>query len=283
VKRLLLFFAKRYIAGSERQDAIRAALELNRSGIGAIIDNLGENVKNAAEAEESVEEYLALLDDIKLSGAVSSVALKLTHLGLDISKELAFKNAETIIKKAALTGNFVRVDMEGSEYTRRTIGLFLELRQKYPDVGIALQSSLLKSREDARLIASKGGSIRLVKGAYKEPASTAFQEKKDVDASFEAIMKELLLSGTRPAIATHDVRLINEAKRFAAEKGMPKDSFDFEMLLGIKRELQKKLASDGYRVRVYIPYGKNWLPYTIRRLRERKENVWFVLRNIFER
>lgn len=283
MKRLLLFFAKRYIAGSERQDAIRAALELNNAGIGAIIDNLGENVKNAAEAGESVEEYLALLDDIKISGADSTVALKLTHLGLDISKELAFKNAETIIKKAASTGNFARVDMEGSEYTKGTIDLFLELRQKYPNVGIAIQSCLLKSREDATHIASKGGSIRLVKGAYKEPPDVAFQEKKDVDASFEAIMKELLLSGTRPAIATHDVRLINEAKRFAAEKGLQKDSFDFEMLLGIKRELQKKLAAEGYRVRVYIPYGKNWLPYTIRRLRERKENVWFVLKNIFEK
>jgi proline dehydrogenase len=283
VKRLLLLFAKRYIAGSERQDAIHAALELNSFGIGAIIDNLGENVTNAAEAGESVEEYLSLLDGIKLSGADSTVALKLTHLGLDISEELALKNAETIIKKAALTGNFVRLDMEGSAYTRRTIDAFLKLRQKYPNVGIAIQSYLLKSREDARLITSKGGSVRLVKGAYKEAPSIAFQEKKDVDASFEAIMKELLLSGTRPAIATHDARLINEAKRFAAEKGLPKESFDFEMLLGIKRELQKKLASEGYRVRVYIPYGKKWLPYTIRRLRERKENVWFVLKNIFER
>jgi proline dehydrogenase len=283
VKRLLFFFAKRYIAGSERQDAIRAALALNRDGIGAIIDNLGENVKNAAEAGESVEEYLALLDGIKLSGADSTIALKLTHLGLNISEELALKNAEMIVKKAASTGNFVRLDMEGSAYTRRTIAIFLELRKKYPNVGIAIQSSLLKSMEDARLIAANGGSIRLVKGAYKEPPSIASQEKKDVDASFEAIMKELLPSGTRPAIATHDVRLINEGKRFAAEKGLPKDSFDFEMLLGIKRELQKKLASEGYQVRVYIPYGKNWLPYTIRRLRERKENVWFVLKNIFER
>ncbi|CAG0994183.1 partial Proline dehydrogenase 2, partial [Methylophilaceae bacterium] len=204
-------------------------------------------------------------------------------LGLDISEELAFKNAEIIIKKAATNGNFVRLDMEGSAYTQKTIDAFLKLRRKYPNAGIAIQSSLLKSREDARLIASKGGSVRLVKGAYKEPPSIAFKEKKDVDSNYEAIMKELLLSGTRPAIATHDVRLINEAKRFAAEKGLAKNTFDFEMLLGIKRELQKKLASEGYRVRVYIPYGKNWLPYTVRRLRERKENVWFVLKNIFER
>lgn len=283
MKGLLILFARRYIAGTERQDAIRAALELNSVGIGAIIDNLGENMKDASEAGESVKEYLGLIEDIKSSGADSTLSLKLTHLGLDLSKELAFKNAETVIKKASETGNFVRLDMEGSAYTQRTIETFLELRRKYPNVGIAIQSYLLRSREDSSLIASRGGSIRLVKGAYKEPPGVAFQDKKDVDANYEAIMKELLLSGTRPAIATHDERLINEAKRFASEKDLPKDSFDFEMLLGIKRNLQKKLTGEGYRVRVYIPYGRNWLPYTVRRLRERKENIWFVVKNIFKR
>lgn len=283
MKSLLLLFARRYIAGTGRQDAIRVALELNRAGIGAIIDNLGENVKNAAEAAESVKEYLGLLDDIKSIGADSTVSLKLTHLGLDLSKELAQINAETIIKKACKTGNFVRLDMEGSAYTQRTIDTFLELRKKYPIVGIAIQSALLRSRTDARLIVEQGGSIRLVKGAYKEPLAVAFQDKKEVDANYEAIMKELVLTNTRPAIATHDEKLINEAKRFAAEKSLTKDSFDFEMLLGIKRNLQKELAAEGYQVRVYIPYGRNWLPYTIRRLRERKENIWFVVKNIFER
>ncbi|MBI2401119.1 MAG: proline dehydrogenase family protein [Deltaproteobacteria bacterium] len=283
MKSLLLLFARRYIAGTGRQDAIRVALGLNKAGIGATIDNLGENVKNASEANDSVKEYLGLLDDIQSAGADSTISLKLTHLGLDLSKELAFKNAETIIKKAFESGNSVRLDMEGSEYTQRTIETFLELRQKYPNVGIAIQSSLLRSRKDARMIAEKSGSIRLVKGAYKEPPEVAFQDKKEVDASFEAIMKELLLSGTRPAIATHDERLINEAKRFAADKNLSKNSFDFEMLLGIKRKLQIELAAEGYKVRVYIPYGRNWLPYTIRRLRERKENIWFVVKNIFER
>lgn len=283
MKGILLLFAKRYIAGSDRKDAIRVAQDLNRSGIGGIIDNLGENVTNASEAENSVQEYLDLLADIKSSGADSTVSLKLTHLGLDISRELAMKNAETIIEKAGALKNFVRFDMEGSAYTERTIDAFLELRQKYTNVGIAIQSYLLRSKADAEKIASNGGSIRLVKGAYKEPAGITFQDKKDVDANYEAIMKTLLLSNTRPAIATHDQRLINEAKRFAAEMNVAKDSFDFEMLLGIKRNLQRELASEGYRVRVYIPYGKNWLPYTMRRLRERKENIWFVVRNIFER
>ena len=283
MKGLLLFFARRYIAGTGRQDAISAAVNLNRAGIGAIIDNLGENVKDSSEAAESVKEYLGLLDDIRSSGADSTISMKLTHLGLDLSDKLAQMNAETIIKKAMETGNFVRLDMEGSEYTQRTIDSFVKLSEKYPNVGIAIQSALLRSRKDARLIVEKGGSIRLVKGAYKEPPGVAFQDKKDVDANFEAMMKELLLTGTRPAIATHDERLINEAKRFAEEKNIPKDSFDFEMLLGIKRALQRELAAEGYKVRVYIPYGRDWLPYTIRRLRERKENIWFVLKNIFER
>jgi proline dehydrogenase len=283
VKGLLLLFARRYIAGNYRQDAISAALALNRAGIGAIIDNLGENVKNAIDADESVKEYLGLLDDIRSSGSDAAISLKLTHLGLDLSEKIARKNAETIIKKAAELNNFVRLDMEGSAYTQRIIDTFLELRVKYPNVGIALQSALLRTKKDARMIAAMGGSIRLVKGAYKEPSGVAFQGKKEVDENFEAIMKELLLSGTRPAIATHDERLINEAKRFASEKNLPKGSFDFEMLLGIERRLQRELAADGYRVRVYIPYGRNWLPYTVRRLRERKENVWFVVKNIFER
>lgn len=283
MKSLLLFFARRYIAGTDRQDAVRAALALNKAGIGATIDNLGENVKTASEASESAGEYLKLLDDIKSSGADSTVSMKLTHLGLDLSEDLALKNSETIIKKAAEYCNFVRLDMEGSAYTQRTIDIFLKLRKKYRNVGIALQSYLLRSRKDARMVVEKGGSIRLVKGAYKEAQGVAFQDKKEVDANFEAIMKELLLTGTRPAIATHDERLINEAKRFAAEKKLPKDSFDFEMLLGIKRTLQRELAAEGYKVRVYIPYGKDWLPYTVRRLRERKENIWFVVKNIFEK
>lgn len=280
---LLLFLAKRYIAGTERQDAIAAALELNRAGIGAITDNLGENVKNESEAMESVNEYLGLLDEIKKAGADSTISLKLTHLGLDISSGLALSNAETIIKKAAALGNFVRLDMEGSAYTQRTLEIFHDLRKKHPNAGVALQTSLKRTEKDARDIVAAGGSIRLVKGAYKEPADIAFQKKADVDASFEAIMKTLLMTKTHPAIATHDARLIEEAKRFASEKNIPKDSFDFEMLYGIKRKQQRKLAGEGYSIRVYIPYGKNWLPYTLRRLRERKENIWFVLKNIFER
>lgn len=283
MKGLLAAFARRYIAGAERQDAIRAALELNAAGLGAIIDNLGENVTDERKARATVDEYIGLLDEIRESGADATISMKLTHLGLDISTGLALENARAVVRRAAELGNSARLDMEGSAYTGRTIDIFMELRRAHPNVGIAIQSALMRSQQDAETIAAAGGSIRLVKGAYKEPATIAFQDKSEVDASFEQIMKRLLLTGTRPAIATHDKRLIDEAKRFASERNIPQDSFDFEMLLGIKRRLQRELAVEGYCVRVYIPYGKDWLPYTLRRLRERKENVWFVLKNIVER
>ncbi|WKZ31903.1 MAG: proline dehydrogenase family protein [Thermodesulfobacteriota bacterium] len=282
MKDFLLILASRYIAGTERRDAIGAAAALNALGLKATIDSLGENVNTAEEAARSAEEYLALLADIKESGVDSHVSLKLTHMGLALSDELARKNTEKVVQRAADLGNFVRIDMEGSAFTQATIDIFLGLRDKYPDVGIAIQSALKRSMEDARRVAASGGSIRLVKGAYKEPPSIAFADKKDVDRSFERIMKELLLSDTRPAIATHDERLIDETKRFAEEKGIPKGAFDFEMLLGIKRTLQKRLSGEGYAMRVYVPYGRDWLPYMLRRVRERKENAWFVLRNILD-
>ena len=171
--------------------------------------------------------------------------------------------------------------MEGSDYTQRIIDVFGALHSRYPETGIAIQSALRRSESDAAALTAIGPSIRLVKGAYKEPPAIAFPVKNDVDANFSAIMKRLLLTGVNPAIATHDERLINEAKQFAGANGIGKDRFSFEMLLGIKRSLQKCLAAEGYCVRVYVPYGSNWLPYTIRRLGERKENVWFVLKNIF--
>ncbi len=282
MKGFLIHLAKRYIAGDELKDAIEAALALNRDGMLATIDNLGENVKEKAEADEAAREYLALLDGIQKAKADSTVSLKLTHMGLDISEKLAKENAEKIIRKAEKLNNFVRFDMEGSAYTERTIGIFLSLHKKYPDTGIAIQSALKRSAEDIKMLIGEKASVRLVKGAYKEPPEIAFEEKEAVDRNYERLMKELLLKGTRPAIATHDERLINEAIGFIEKNGIPKDSFEFQMLLGIKRSLQKRLAKEGYRVRVYVPYGRNWLPYTLRRLRERKENLYFVVRNIFE-
>lgn len=282
MKGLLAFFAKRYIAGEERKDAIRVVRHLNSQGILATIDNLGEHVKEPSHAEDAVREYLGLLDDIRDGGVNSSVSLKLTHFGLDISDEIAEGNLRVIIKKASELNNFVTFDMEASRYSQRTIDTFLRLHEKYTNIGIAIQSYLYRSPMDVRLLIEKGASVRLVKGAYKEPTQIAFQKKRDVDKNFEELMKSLLLKGNYPAIATHDERLINEAIRFADENGIPKERFEFQMLLGIKRKLQKRLADSGYKVRVYIPYGADWLPYTLRRLRERKENLFFVIKNIFD-
>jgi len=280
--KLLTFLAGRYIAGATRGDAIKVVKRLNRKGLLATIDILGENVQDKEEADANTNEYLSLLEDIKKEGVLSTISFKLTHIGLDISDELARKNAEKIIKRTEELRNFARFDMERSVYTQKTLDIFLEVAKKHQNAGIAIQSSLKRSADDIKLLIGKRASVRLVKGAYKEPPDIAFESKKDVDSNFSALMKELLSKGVYPAIATHDVRLIDEAKRFAVENKITKDRFEFQMLLGIKRTLQKKLADDGYRVRVYVPYGKNWLPYVLRRFRERKENIWFVIKNIFD-
>lgn len=282
MKGFLIHLAKRYIAGDELKDAIDAALALNREGIAATIDHLGENVKDKKQAEEAAREYLTLLDEIKRMKAETGVSLKLTQMGLDVSEKLASANAESVIKKAASLGKFVRFDMEGSAYTQRTIDVFLSLHKKYPNTGIAIQSALKRSEADIKTLIAEKTSVRLVKGAYHEPPEIAFEKKEDVDASYERLMKELLLKGVKPALATHDEKIIEEAISFAEKKRIEKDAFEFQMLLGIKRPLQKRLAKEGFRVRVYVPYGRQWLPYTMRRLRERKENLYFVLRNIFD-
>lgn len=282
MKGLLSVLAKRYIAGETINDAINAARRLSGDGILAAIDNLGENVRDEKASLAAVREYLRLLDDIICSGVNAMVSVKLTQLGLDISDELAFRNASAIAAKALSHNNFVWIDMESSAYTQRTIDLVLRLRRDCPNVGVAIQSSLMRSRADLRLLVDNHVSVRLVKGAYKEPHDISFKEKKDVDRNFDTMMRELLIEGNRPAIATHDERLIEGAISFATEHRIPPKDFEFQMLLGIKRSLQKKLASKGFTVRVYIPYGTNWLPYTIRRLTERKENVFFVLKNIFD-
>lgn len=282
MKGLLSVLAKRYIAGETINDAINAARRLSGDGIFAAIDNLGENVGDEQASLAAVREYLRLLDDIICSGVNATVSVKLTQLGLDISDKLAFQNASAIAAKALSHNNFVWIDMESSAYTQRTIDLVLRLRRDCPNVGVAIQSCLMRSRTDLRLLIENHVRVRLVKGAYKEPPDISFKEKKDVDRNFDAMMRELLIEGNRPAIATHDERLIEGAISFAAEHRIPPKDFEFQMLLGIKRSLQKKLASKGFTVRVYIPYGTNWLPYTIRRLTERKENVFFVLKNIFD-
>lgn len=282
MKDFLFYFARRYIAGEKRADAIEAARALNADGISASIDVLGENVEDASDARRSVAEYLALLGEIDRTGVDASVSLKLTHLGLDLSDELAMENAEALVRRAGELGNFVRVDMERAVYTERTIDLVVRLRRKYDNVGVAVQSYLYRSGGDVARLIKEGVSVRLVKGAYKEGPDVAFRDKGSVDRNFDCLMKELLTKGNRPAIATHDEALIDEAKRFAEIKGIPRDAFDFEMLLGIKRTLQRGLAAEGYNMRVYVPYGPEWLPYITRRLTERKENALFVIKHLLD-
>ena len=282
MSRILSYFAKRYIAGEKQEDALNAAKNLNARGIKATIDNLGEDVLDAKDAARGVEEYLRLVQAIRKNRVGSNVSFKLTHLGLNISPLMAEENAETVIKKAFGLKNFVWFDMEGSKHTENTLSIFSKLHAKYPETGIAIQSYLYRSAADVEKLIKNNAAVRLVKGAYKESPNIAFPEKKDVDRNFSTLMKRLLLSGVYTAIATHDEKLVNEAKKIASENNIAKDHFEFQMLLGIKRTLQSRLAEEGYKVRVYVPYGTHWLPYTIRRMKERKENVWFVLKNIFD-
>jgi len=282
MSRILSYFAKRYIAGEKQEDAINTAKELNERGIKTTIDNLGEDVKDAKDAARGVEEYMSLVEAIRKDRVDANVSFKLTHLGLDISPLMAEENAETIIKKAVELKNFVWFDMEGSKHTENTLSIFSKLHAKYPETGIAIQSYLYRSAADVTKLIKENAAVRLVKGAYKESPDIAFPEKKDVDGNFSALMKRLLLSGAYTAIATHDEKLVNEAKKIASGNKIPRDHFEFQMLLGIKRTLQSRLVEEGYKVRVYVPYGTRWLPYTMRRMTERKENVWFVLKNIFD-
>ncbi len=282
MKGFTAYLASRYIAGDERSDALKVCGELNKNGIAATIDVLGEGVTDEAHARAAVDEYLALLGEIKKAGAHASISLKLTHLGLDISRALTEENLSMILEEAARLGIFTRLDMERSKYTEDTIDIFLNMHEEFPETGVAIQSALLRSDKDIERLIGARASVRLVKGAYVEPPGVAFQEKKLVDINYVTLMKRLLDEGYRPAIATHDEEIINEAKEYAREKNISRDSFEFQMLLGIKRTLQKELVKEGYKVRVYVPYGKDWFAYVLRRLKERKENIFFVVRNILD-
>jgi len=279
---MLTLLAGRYVAGDEMADAIEKTRALNADGVLATIDNLGENVADETEARRSVAEYSALLEKISSTGVRATVSLKPTHLGLDLGPSLALENALAVVEKAKSLGNFVRLDMEGSAYTSRTIELALEIRKGFENIGVALQSSLKRSADDLETLIEHRVPVRLVKGAYKEPPEIAFARKKDVDENFRTLMKELLKRGVRPAIATHDERLIDEAVSLAGGYGLADDGYELQMLMGIKRGLQKRLAGKGRTVRVYVPYGRNSAAYLLRRLGERRQNLLFVLRNIVD-
>ena len=278
----LFFLARRFVAGVDVENAIRVVRGLNQKGLRATLDLLGENVRDRAQAERAVEAYGQLLEQIAMAGIESDISVKLTQLGLDISDAFCEANMERLLARASACGNFVWIDMEGSAYTQRTLDLFFRLFRTHPNVGVAIQAYLYRSEQDVRRLADVGARVRLCKGAYKEPKTIAYRRMRDIRRQFLRLAEILLERGREPAIATHDDQLLEAVKRWTAERGIGPERFEFQMLYGIRPRAQEALARAGYRVRVYVPFGTHWFPYFSRRLRERKENVWFVVRNLFE-
>ena len=275
----------RFVAGTEVADAMRATQAVNRAGMSVSIDNLGENVTNPDEARHSAKLYEQILDAIAANHLDANISLKLTHMGLDVDETLARELVAGLVRKTAAMNppGFVRVDMEGSPYTQRTLDFVHELHRmpgNEKSVGTVIQSYLKRSESDVEKLLAEGIRIRLCKGAYKEPASIAFADKADVDANYVKLMKILMKSGVYHGLATHDANIIREAQAFATQEKIPRDSFEFQMLYGIRRDLQQSLVRDGWRMRVYIPFGTEWYPYFMRRLGERPANVFFIARNM---
>lgn len=275
---------ERFVAGEDIEETIRAIRQINASGCSASFDHLNESVTNEAETLAEVREYLRILERIDETGIDSNVSIKLTQFGLDIDPELAYRNARTVVADAARRGNFVRVDMEDSRVTQVTFDVFHRLRSEFDlnTVGIVVQSYLRRTYDDVQSLVKIPARVRLCKGAYNEPPEVAFPDKKDVDDNYVRCMKVLLSSGTYHGMATHDPRMIEATIDYASKNRIGKESFEFQMLYGVRRDLQVQLARDGYRMRVYVPYGKHWYPYFMRRLAERPANVWFVLKNFFK-
>jgi proline dehydrogenase len=278
--------SSRFVAGTRVEDAIAATLAVNRMGMSVSIDNLGENVTNVEEARESALLYHRMLDEIAARKLNANISLKLTHMGLDVNEALARELVSGLVAKAAdfTPPNFVRVDMEGSPYTQRTLDFVHELHRRpgHADcVGAVIQAYLYRSEKDVENLLNENIRIRLCKGAYKEPADIAFQKKSEVDANYVKLMKVLMKSTTYHGLATHDENIIREAVDFARREKIPPDAFEFQMLHGIRRDLQQFLVKDGWRMRVYIPFGTEWYPYFMRRLGERPANAFFILKNLF--
>ena len=282
--RLFKKLTTRFVAGETIDEAVAAIRELNAEGCTASFDHLNESVASPAEAEAEVREYLDILARIDETGIKSNVSIKLTQFGLELDPELAYKNARVVVADAARRGNFVRVDMEASSVTQQTIDIFKRLRAEFGlnEVGIVLQSYLRRTYDDAVDLLKLPARIRICKGAYNEPPEVAFPDKKDVDENYVRVMQLLLSSGIYHGIATHDPKMIAATIDFAARNGIGKESFEFQMLYGVRRDLQRQLAKDGYNMRVYVPYGKHWYPYFMRRLAERPANIWFVLKNLLK-
>ena len=280
--------SSRFVAGTEIEDAVRVTQAVNRSGMSVSIDNLGENVTNPDEAKHSAQLYQQILDAIGANRLNANISLKLTHMGLDVDEALARDLVSGLVAKAAAMNppGFVRVDMEGSPYTQRTLDFVHELHRRPGHgncVGTVIQAYLKRSEADVEKLLAEKIRIRLCKGAYKEPASIAFESKGDVDANYIRLMKTLMKSGVYHGLATHDESIIRAAQAFANTEKISRDSFEFQMLYGIRRDLQQTLVRDGWRMRVYVPFGTEWYPYFMRRLGERPANVFFIARNMLRK
>jgi len=273
--------ASRFIAGEEIADALRVIRRLTSEGFRVTLDCLGESVHEAAAAEVACQTYLQLLDRLAAENLNSHVSVKLTQLGLAIDEGMARRNLARLAESAARHHNFVRVDMEGSAFTDATLRVFYSVDAPRDVLGIAIQTYLFRTEADVQELLKRGARIRLVKGAYKEPPEIAFARKRDVDGNFQKLAEKLLASGIYHAIATHDDRLIGATQRFARAQGISPERFEFQLLYGIRRQLQRQLIQEGWRVRVYVPYGREWYAYFMRRLAERPANLFFLMRHLF--
>ena len=291
--------ASRFVAGERLDDAIRVIKQLNEKGIHATLDHLGEHTTTKEESQQATDDILAALAAIKQSSVKANVSIKLTQIGLNIDKQLCAKNLERILTEANVLGNFIRIDMEDSPLTQDTLDLLISMYEKnFHNVGIVIQAYLYRSEKDILLLINKGIPVRLCKGAYNEPPEIAFPRKQDVDANYDRLARLLLEGAAKfdfpkispdgripplPALATHDERRIDYAREYSQSIKLPPEALEFQMLYGIRRDLQEKLASQNYPVRVYVPYGTQWYPYLMRRLAERPANVWFLASNFFRK
>jgi proline dehydrogenase len=270
--------AMRFVAGETSDDALRAVRSLNQAGFRVTLDHLGESVRSGDEAERATQSYVDSLDEIAASDASSTISLKLTQLGLDIGEELCTRNVTRVVARAAELDSFVRIDMEDSDHTAATLRVFHRVFAEYRNVGIVIQSYLYRSAEDVDELIACGAPVRLCKGAYQEPGSVAFQRKTEIDANYVELAKRLLDGGVPTAIATHDDRMIGATRKYVDERGISTDSFEFQMLYGVRRDYQAHLVAEGYAVRIYVPWGTEWYPYLMRRMAERPANLLFVMR-----
>jgi proline dehydrogenase len=276
-----LRLTSRFVAGLKIEDALQVTRRLNQAGLWTTLDYLGESVTKLEEAEAARDVYLELLDQIRVQGLQANVSLKLTQFGLDLSEAACRENVAAVVRRARELDTFVRVDMESSAYTERTLAMVHDLHEAYGSVGAVIQAYLYRSEQDVAELRRRRIRVRLCKGAYDEPPAVAFPKISQVNANFRKLAQSLLTGGNYPALATHDEPLIIEVVRFAEEQGIGKDCYEMQMLYGIRRDLQARLVAEGHRVRIYVPFGVAWYPYFMRRLAERPANLYFVLRNLF--